>query len=428
MKVLMMDIADDLGLLMGLALQAQDAGHAVRYWHADEGKVGEGLVETVTDWERWTKWADLTVLSGNAKYPKGFEKKFTEGIPIFGANPAAAQLELDRAKGQEVLEKYGIETLPYEVVESIDDAAKYLLKEKRPVVIKPWGGESDKAMTYVCNTVDDGLYMLERWKKLGLKGKLMLQEKVDGVEVGISGFFGPAGWCGAIEESFEHKKFLTGNLGQNTGEMGTVIRHVTKSKLFDELLEPLTDQLHLLRYVGDCSINCIVAEDGTPYPLEFTMRLGWPDFNIRQSLFRGDPVKWMAELVHGRDTLRVSRDTAVGVVMVHGDFPHEHEEPEFWAGFPIRAPEATGISFQQVRLGEYPEGNKTKRGIVTAGSYVAVVHGTGGRVRTAARHAYELVGEVKWPSNVGYRIDIGERLEEDLPKLHKHGYAVGLEY
>ena len=309
--------------------------------------------------------------------------------------------------------------------------------------MKPWGGTVDKAMTYVSRTPDDAIFTLQRWDRQGLfKGQLMMQEKMDGVEVGIAAWFGPGGWSAALEESFEHKKFLNDDLGENTGEMGTVIRHTRKSKLFDDILEPLGDYLHSVNYVGDCAVNCIVAKDGRVGPLEFTMRLGWPDFCIRQAVIQGDPVEWMADLVNGRDSLEVSQDIAIGVALVHGDFPRggpgdtrPKDALDHWAGYPIYGvteDNVKGIGWQQVMAGTVP----TLRGgkvvdlptTVTAGNFPLVALGTGKTVSAASDTAYEIADSLKLPSNLMYRTDVGQRLKKDLPRLQKHGIALGMEF
>ncbi len=388
------------------------------------------------EWQGSMDWADLVILTGNNKYADELADYFGRGYPIFGTNAKAAELELDRGRGQEILAQHGISTIPYRVVDSISEAVAHVARTGKGYALKPWGGDSNSALTHVAKDANDAIFTLKRWQREGLfKGQLMMQELVEGVEMGVSGFFGPGGWLGAIEESFEHKKFLTGDLGENTGEMGTVIRHVGKSKLFDLVLEPLTDYLQLCRYTGDCSVNCIIDDSGAVHPLEFTMRLGWPDYCIRQAVFKGDPVQWIVELLCGRDTLEVSNKVALGVVMVHGDFPKCKDGTGSWAGYPLEGITADNqdmIHFQQVMLDEVPRllGGK-QRDIempVTAGVYPLVVTGTGSTVRTAMASAYGTVGTISWPSNVGYRTDIGKRLKKDLSKLQEHGFALGMEY
>ena len=433
MKVFLMDMKDDEGVGLNILIRAQESGHIVKYWSAKPYIGGKGLVPKVTEWKPQMDWADLIILTGNCDYPPGLDGYFGRGYPIFGTNPKAAQLELDRGKGQEILKRYGVEVPPYIVVDSTRKAIQHIAKTGKAYAIKPWGGEADKAMTCVSSDPDEAIFTLSKWGNFD--GQLMMQEMVEGVEIGISGWFGPHGWSAALEESFEHKKFMNDDLGGNTGEMGTVIRHTKKSKLFDKVLEPITDYLHQVNYVGDASVNCIVDRRGTPFPLEWTMRLGWPDFNIRQSLIKGDPVEWMRDLVEGKDSIEVSTNVAVGVVLAHGDFPHENIPKSEWAGFPIKGIDETtreSLHLQQVQYGKYPAlDGKTvveKEGFLTAGTYVMVVTGTGKTVEAARKKAYDVAWQIKWPSNIMFRTDIGCRLEEELPKLHKHGYAEGLEY
>ena len=441
MKVLILD-SDAEGLGIDLALRAQEADHEVRYWlprRVGTGEAlpyGDGLVEKPEDFEPSMDWADLIVRIGNATYEAELAPYFGRGYKIFGSNAQAAALELDRARGQEVLEQCGVETLPYEIATSAEDAIAVICREGKPYVLKPWGGHAHKEMTCVPASCDEAIYTLEKWEREGtFKGELMLQEKVDGVEMGIAGWFGPGGWSALLEESFEHKKFLNDDLGCNTGEMGTVIRHVRKSKLFDLILEPLTDYLHAINYVGDCSVNCIITDDGDPKPLEFTMRLGFPDFNIRQEVFRGDPVVWMLELLEGHDTLVASKAVAVGVVMTHGDFPKSQDAPSVWSEAPIygiNEETRPHLHFQQVMSGAAPvlvDGELTRpEMLLTAGTYVLVASGAGASVSDAADAAYQTAWNVSWPGNVMFRTDIGKRLKADLPRIQKHGYAVGMEY
>lgn len=439
MKVLIMDIEGG-GTGVNLGLRAHAADHTVKYWMPTRAgrprPYAEGMLDRPEKWEPEMDWADLIVLTGNNKYAWALNEYFGKGYPIFGANIKGAELELDRGKGQEILKRYGVKTIPYEVVSSPEEGIALIKETGKAYAMKPWGGVEDCALTYVSSAPDDGIFTLDKWKREGLfKGQLMMQEKIDGIEMGISGFFGPGGWSAALEESFEHKKFLNDDLGANTGEMGTVIRHVTRSKLFDLVLEPVTDYLHSINYVGDCSINCMIDKKGTAWPMEFTMRLGWPDFNIRQEVIQSDPVQWMKDLIDGKDTLKVSKKIALGLVMAHGDFPHEHDGPEKWADFPIYGitnENFDHLHFQQVKEAKgflWAAGKLTRPSMtLTAGTYVMVVTGSGYTVAMAQKAAYATAWGVKWPSNIVMRTDIGKRLEEQLPLLQKNGFAEGMDY
>lgn len=437
MKVLVID-TDGEGMGVDISYRAHLAEHQVKYWlptnrNGEELPYGKGLVPRVKDWESSMDWADLVITTGNSSYGDKLSRYFGKGYPIFGTNQRSAALELDRGLGQEVLKEHGIKTIPYKVVTSVEEGIKYIAKTGCGYAMKPWGGDADKAMTCVEKDPDFAIFTLERWKKQGkFKGQLMMQQLVEGVEMGISGMFGPGGWCAALEESFEHKKFMNDDLGENTGEMGTVIRHTLKSKLFNEVLEPLTDYFHMCNYVGDASLNCIIDKKGTPWPLEFTMRTGWPDFCIRQGLIKGDPVEWMLALVEGRDEYDVSNKVGVGVIFAHGDFPKHHDPVGHWADIPVKGTDNKNVSLQQMQVGEIPFliGGVIKRARinVSAGNYLGVAHGYGSTIKTAQIASNAVLRDVSAPSNVMYRTDIGDRLREQLPLIQKHGFAGGLKY
>jgi len=445
MKVLIYDNTGE-GRGLDLAVRAQDTGHDVRFWLPPfpTGKprpYGDGMVDKPREWKNSMDWAELIVLTWNADHVSELAEYFGKGYPIFGTNAKAAELEANRELGQKVLKEAGVKTAPFQIVSSAEEAIDLIVKTGKAYAIKPWGGESNKALSYVASSPDDALFTMLRWKREGLvSGQLMMQEKIEGVEVGISGMFGPGGWCRVLEESFEHKKFMNGDLGENTGEMGTVIRHVIRSKLFDEVLEPISDYLHSVNYVGDCSVNCIVDKSGRALPLEFTMRLGWPDFCIRQAVLKTDPVEWMANLLNGEDSFLTTPDIAVGVCMVHGDFPRGGDSrPKdpigTWEGYPIYG--MTGkfednVHWQQVCDGKVPMLRQGKvenvSMTVTAGNYPLVVTGTGDTVKQASEAAYKIAHSLKMPSNTMFRTDIGDRLKEDLPALQKHGFCKGMRY
>ena len=437
MKVLVID-QDLVGLPFSFA--AKRAGHDVLLWQAPEkGKpslIGDGIVPKVADWKSKMNWADLIVMTDNSKYGAAIEPYFKKGFPIFGCNEKAAALELDREVGQKVLEDAGIECLPFETFTSYDKAIAYVKRTGKTYVSKPWGGNPDKSLSYVSKSPADMIYKLERWKSTqALKGKFLLQECIDGVEMAVGGWFGPGGWCEPLNENWEEKRLMNEGLGVNTGEMGTVMRYTKKSALFDDVLKPCTDALADLGYVGYVDMNCMVDDKGTPWPLEFTMRFGWPHFNLCMSLHKGDPVEWMAGLLEGRDLLRVRDDVCVGVVMAHGDYPYGNFTQEEVSGYPLTGVKPLTLDrlhLSSVMRAEAPvmvgSSVETRTTYCTAGEYVAVATGLGPSVEAAREACYDLAWSIEFPSNRMFRTDIGCRLEDGLKKLQRHGYAKGMRY
>jgi len=435
-------ILDEESTGLAFAMRCADFDHSVRLWippekTGDQSPIGKGIVERPAEWKYSIEWAHLIVMTGNASYRKEFQELLAEGLPVLGTCNEAREWEIDRVAGQQLFERFGIETASYETFEDFDKAIEFVRKERTGFAIKPWGGAADKSLSFIAKTPQDVIFKLERWRDEGkVKGKFMLQELIEGIEMGVSGWFGPGGWSRWIEEDWEEKRLMNDRLGPNTGEQGTTVRFTQRSKLFKEVLEPLTEALDECGFVGNINVNCGIDTKGQPWPFELTVRLGWPAFNIMLPLLQDDPAQWMLDLINGRDTLELSEDVAVGVVVTHGDYPHHKLTLAEVSGFPLRGlsnRNSESVQMQHVQIGKAPVdvGEKTeeKFGYVTAGSYAFVATGTGSTVKEASKRALR----VAWDVEIGgadrqFRTDIGKRLKKELPLLQTKGYALGVEY
>jgi phosphoribosylamine--glycine ligase len=422
------------------------AGHHVKLCPAFDQhtkgrvKTGDGLVEKIENesWQDHAKWADLIVLSDNDKWLKQLDLYKKKGYPVFAPSWESAQLELDREQGQNFFKKHGIKVMPYESFTDYRKAEKYVRKEMKRFVSKPNNNQA-RELSYVSKSPADMVFMLERWADLGeIKGEFMLQEFVKGVEVGVSGWLGPKGFCSHFEEFFEHKTLMNDGKYLNTGETGTACKYVTDSALAKELLLPLERDLIKMGHVGSVAVGVIVDEEGDPRPLEFTMRLGWPSFNLLQPV-HPDPCEWMVHLIDGEDTFEPLTDHVVGVVVFQPPFPFDdfimkcggkvRDETE---GIPLYGMDDANeyrdyLSPCDVMEGTAPtmEGETIvdKRQMVSTGDYLLVASGCADTVTGAIKDAYKAIDSVEIPNSIGYRTDIGKRLSTDLPILQAQGFC-----
>ena len=431
-------LLDPAGALVDFGIRCLAEGHEVKQWvrpHGQElSKIGKGLIDQVQNWEIWAKKADLIVLSDNAFEMRKLEKYHEDGYPIIGTNLLGAKLELDRDYGQEIMKKGGLAVVPSQEFHSYNDAIEFVKANPKRYVSKP-SGDADKALSYVSKSPADMVFMLQRWKENGKQRDFILQEFVDGVEFGVGAWIGPNGFSKNIIESFEHKKLMSSNYGCNTGEQGTAIKYVGESKLFEDTLKRFEDYLCYIGHTGFVDLAFIIDSKGEPRPLEWTMRKGWPLFNIQQCVHKGSVVDWMVDLIEGRDTLKVSKDHAVGVVIPIGDYPRSKTTGRDHSGFPIYGlPDelTTDYALCEVMLGNAPQndlnGVVERPSLVTAGDYVLVANGRGSTVKQAADRAYKNVKKIEIPDCINVRDDIGERCEDDIPELQKHGYASEWKY
>ena len=433
-------IVDATASGLDFALRCKAAGHTVRHFirmNKDNSRsmVGDGgLIDRVPHWEPSMNWADLIVCTDNVYYIHQLELYRDKGFPIFGPSIDTTRCEQDRCLGSEVMEHCGIKTIPYQKFTKYDEAIVYVIKNNKRYVSKPLG-DGDKALSYVSKSPADMVFMLQKWKKTNAyKGEFILQEFHKGIEIAVGGWFGPGGFSKHFCINHEFKKLLAGDLGVSTGEEGTIVYYMQDCELANKVLKPLEERLHGLGYTGYIDVNSIVDDGGTVWPLEFTMRPGWPLFQIQQALHRGDPCEWMVDLLEGKDSLKVSDKIACGVVISMPPYPHDKGTPQSeHAGYPLfdltMDDVIKNVHLSSVMCGKAPamvdgEVKLHVEQFVTAGNYVGVVTGVGDTVEEASCACYDRIKKkINIPNSVGFRNDIGRRLEEQLPPLRKMGFT-----
>lgn len=435
-------IIDTDGVALSFAWRAAEAGHQVKWFvqpkKSNSPDVGRGFkgIEKVDNFMAHAKWADLIISTSNDKHVERLAFLKKQGLPVFGPSPASAKLEISRADGMKLMEKVGIETAPYETFKSMELAKKHVEKTNERFVFKTLGDNEDKSLTYVSKSPADMIGWMERKIARGEqpKGEVMLQQFIKGVELGVSRFLGRDGWVGQWNESFEHKKLMSGNFGPNTGEVGTISFFTPESKIGAETLGKLEKELVALGHTGDVALGFMIDEAGKPWPTEWTCRFGWPIANMMLGATEGDPVTWMRDALKGKDTTSFKEDIGCCLVLAHGDFPNGQMSREELSGAPIHGitkGNKRHIHPQAVKIDVLPDmdGDKVVRRPVwnTAGDYVAVVTGFGNCVEQAASRAYKTVDQLTVP-NMICRNDVGKGLEKQLPILHKLGYALHCDY
>lgn len=430
MKVLLIDRG---GYFLDFALRCADAGHEVRWFlgplkGGGRNPQGDGFgIQKVPAWPPSMRWADIILIPDNACLMEELGPWQRRGFPVFGPNAETAAWELDRDVGCKVLGEIGIDLIDSHTFRRVSEAKAFLAANPRRFVSKLNGDNDKKAMSYVAKSPRDLMFMLEKWEKTGgLSGcEFIFQEFVQGVEVAVGGWFGRSGFTPWWLENFEHKKLMAGDVGPNTGEMGTVMRYTQDSPLAERLLKPLEGHLYRAGFSGYIDVAVIVAKDGTPYPLEFTTRPGWPLFEIQQSL-HPEPVEWMLDLLEGRNTFSPKEGTALGVVVALPDFPYCSSPFKDRCGYPLYGWEkipGKNRHLTQVMMGSAPGEDLRPESLpLSAGECIITVSGNGPTVKAAQKAAYSHLKELEVPNSPLYRTDIGDRLEGDLPTLTRLGW------
>jgi phosphoribosylamine--glycine ligase len=439
MNVLILD-TDSVGL--DFALRAAAAGHAVKLFRymKKPDRYGEGFkqIELVDDWRGWMPWAKdgLIFCTSNKRYLQELDRYRADfGYKVFGPTVQSARLEINRSAGMAAFKAIGVDMPAYQTFNSLEDAEAFARKTDRAWVVKPAGDNDDKSLTYVSRDPADLVGWLRRQIRSGkpITGEVMLQEKVDLLgEVGVSGWMGPEGFLpDKFQVCVEHKNLMDGEVGPGTGEQGSVMQYMFKDKLAETMLLPMEPVLRTLGHTGDFAIGAIVDRKGKAWPLEFTARCGYPAWWVQVASHRGDPVKWMRDLLDGKDSLRVNYDVGIGVVMAQPFYPYELAQPAQVEGVPIHgfADVLNDVHPVEVMMGKGPvmEGGKLveRPTYETTGEYVLVATGMGKTVGKARKAVYDTVDKIRFPNRM-FRTDIGKKVIEALPALHEAGYLLDM--
>jgi phosphoribosylamine--glycine ligase len=406
---------------------AQD-GHDVKIFIADPrcASTFDGLLEKTTDWRTELSWLGQdgillfeSVLGGAGSIQDDLR---AEGYRVVGGSAFGDRLENDRAFAQHVLQTHDFQIIPHWAFERPTEAIEFVLANPSRYVLKFNGYGPMTSFTGRLADGTDVAAMLRHLGKLpGEHPRFVLTKFVDGVEMGVGAYFNGNKFLFPACLDWEHKKFFTGDLGELTPEMGTVVTYDRTSTFFALTLKKLEHILSENRYRGYINLNTIVNEQGI-WPLEFTCRFGYPGFAILERLQKSSWHQIFEAILAGGEEFETFRGFATGIVLTTPPFPYSRLQVSEPIDIPIGfAPGLEGDEKNRLHYGEVRSENGQLR---TSGMYgwTMVVTGSGETIESASDSAYALAEKVLIP-NVRYRLDIGEKLKtHDWTYLYQLGY------
>ncbi|HEX6576236.1 MAG TPA: phosphoribosylglycinamide synthetase C domain-containing protein [Gemmatimonadaceae bacterium] len=431
MRVLGIGDTTDLG---DMYLRLAAAGHDVRVYVGDEHSrdVMQQMLSFVEDWRESLDWireagSDGIIVFENATMGEDQDDLRQRRFNVVGGSAVGDRLESDRSFGQHVLSDCGLHTARGREFSSFDEAVKFLQKEPARYVFKLNGANWLSSRNYV-GQLDDARDMIalltsmqDLWRH-DEQPSFLLMEFIDGVEVGTGAFFNGERFLDPPNLDWEHKRFFPGDIGELTGEMGTVVTYRGAGRIFKATLARLAPMLRESGYCGYINLNTIINDDGI-WPLELTSRFGYPGFAILDSLHLEDWGTILSSLVARNRTSISTRDGfSVGVVLTVPPFPYPDGYDELGKGTPICFRETlTESDRDSLHYGEVTmrDGELRTAGMI---GYTMVVTGTGTTIEEARSAAYRIVDKVVIP-NCRYRQDIGVKLmEKDWARLGSMGW------
>ncbi|MFA6116228.1 MAG: phosphoribosylamine--glycine ligase [Sphingomonas sp.] len=329
------------------------------------------------------------------------------GIPVFGPNKAAAQLEGSKGFTKDLCARADIPTAGYARVTSRDGAQAALGDFGLPVVVKADGLAAGKGVT-VAMTRDEAEAALD--DLFAVRGaEAVIEEFLDGEEASL--FVLTDGEAILLFGSAQdHKRVGDGDTGPNTGGMGAysparVLTPDLEQQAIDEIVLPTVAAMKAAGtpFSGVLFAGLMLTADG-PKLIEYNARFGDPECQVLMTRLEDDLLEVMLDTAEGRladrAPLRFSPDTALTVVMAAKGYPGTPETGGAIAG--IDAAEALGARVFQA-------GTRLDDGkLVASGGRVLAVTATGPDIASAQADAYRAVDAIDFPTGFSRR-DIGWR-------------------
>jgi phosphoribosylamine--glycine ligase len=335
----------------------------------------------------------------------------TMGVPVFGPNKKAAQLEGSKGFTKDLCKRANIPTAAYERVRSKDGALAALADFALPVVIKADGLAAGKGVI-IAETREEAEAALDTMFSgaFGAAGEeVVIEEFMRGEE---ASFFALTDGEAILPfgSAQDHKRVGDGDTGPNTGGMGAysparVLTPELEAQVIETIIRPTVETMAAegMPYSGVLYAGLMLTGEG-PKLIEYNARFGDPECQVLMTRFDGDLVDLLLSVAQGRlaeqGPVTLADRTALTVVMAANGYPGAPNKGGAIGG--IDAAEATGAII--FHAGTALADDR----LVASGGRVLNVTATGATVSEAQAAAYAAVDAIDFPSGFCRR-DIGWR-------------------
>jgi phosphoribosylamine---glycine ligase len=359
---------------------------------------------------------DLTVIGPEAPLVAGLADQLRDrGFTVFGPGAAGARLEGSKAFAKEVMEAAGVPTGRAATFTQHEQALAYLREHGAPVVVKADGLAAGKGVI-VAQTVEEAEAALAECfveRRFGAAAStVLIEEYLEGEEVSLLSIVsGPQ--ILPLAPAQDYKRALDGDLGSNTGGMGSyspvpAVDDALYERLVEGVVRPTVAELvrRGIDFRGVLYAGLMLTEAG-PRVLEFNCRFGDPETQALLPRLESDLLEllWAAS----RDDILPARvhwrgGAAVGVVMASRGYPASSSKGDVITGLDtVKAIDGVEVFHAGTGL--------TDSKLVTAGGRVLTVTGLGDTFAEARARVYAGVAAISF-EGAQHRGDIALRAEE----------------
>ena len=352
---------------------------------------------------------DLVIIGPEAPLVAGVADPLrAAGIPVFGPDEAAAQLEGSKAFAKRVMDEAGVPTGRAARVTSVEEAGAVLDEFGAPYVVKADGLAAGKGVLVTGNR-DDAIAHVATWAP---HGEVLVEEFLDGQEVSLF-FFADGHDVLPLSPAQDYKRIFDGDEGPNTGGMGAYsplpwVADDFVAEITRTVALPTVRQLESegTPFIGLLYCGLIVTSKGVRV-IEFNARFGDPETQVVLARLESPLSQYLLASANGDLAAQpepvFSPDPAVIVVVASEGYPGD-----VVTGRPI-----TGIDETEQIAGVHVVHAATTRtedgGWIATGGRVLGVVARGADFAEARARAYEGVSHISLEGSQS-RTDIAARV------------------
>lgn len=414
-----------------LAYRLNNEGHDVKLHIEDKRyvKCFDNIVEKTENWREELNWVgkDGFIVFDHVGLGRIQDELRSEGYLVFGNTEFGEELEHNHSNSRAVLSEFGIDAIERYNFYNLASAIQFVEKNKRFWIFKQNGPGTSLCYVSAFENCCDILNLLRGLEKKNLEQlTITLQAKQEGIEIGLRRFFNGKNWIGPIELYIESKKFLNGDVGPITANMGALLWYnTTDNKLFSETLNKISPFLQRINFKGIIGFNCIIGKNKV-HILDIVTRLYSPLIHLQESMLLSPFTNYLMAVAKG-DLIEFKYKPGIFIVVTVTlpPFPYLDEnlnchlkDVDIFFKEELTPEEWKQIHFKDVSLRD----NEHKYYIPSSNGFIFFVTGHGKTVEDARENAYKLIQKIIIPKMM-YRTDIGIKfIENDASMLEKWGW------
>lgn len=249
----------------------------------------------------------------------------SKGIKSFGCDKEFSKLESQKSYAKKLMQKFDIKTAPYVVIQNIEEIDSVLKNFQSPPVIKADGLCFGKGV-YIPESFSDAKKIIIEFLKGKFKDaskKVILEQRLYGKEFSLFSLYDGKKLLN-FPLAKDYKKENSGDLGKNTGGMGSIAPYKCNFNL-DEYNNKLLKLLASIKgYYRGVIYSGMIETDDNVYVLEYNVRFGDPEVQSLLQLIETDFIELIDKTINSKlDKLNLKTEDnfASTVVMAAKGYP-----------------------------------------------------------------------------------------------------------